>query len=660
MEASRELRAEALRLAEDLRRYQYEYYVLGRPSVSDLEYDRLFDRLSDLEKRYPELKTADSPTQRVGSDLEAGFEETAHTVPVLSLDKAYSVAEVVAWMRKLPPQTVFSAEQKIDGVSIVLYYENGVLARAVTRGNGFVGNDVSENVRTVRSVPLRIPYEGKLAVRGEIYLPKKDFELLNKTLEVPFANPRNLTAGVIRRKQSREAAAVGLRLFVYEGFFDPPLPDQQAVFEKLRGCGFPLNPHTVFLTADEERLRSQIEKETRGRPLLPYEIDGLVFKVASTAEREALGYTEHHPKWAIAYKFESPTGETTVEGIDVQVGRTGRMTPVARVAPVEIGGSMISNVTLHNQDYIDLLELSVGDRVQVSKRGDVIPAVERVIEKNEGAPVYKMPERCPECGAEAENAGAHRFCPNSGCPAQKRGRLKFFIGRDQMNIENLGGETMDFLIGKGFVSSPPDIYRFDYTKLMKYDGFGEKKVESIVRGVEKSKSQPFAKVLVSLGIPELGPKAVSLLIDSGLTSIDLWLEAAEKGDESVFLSVKGIGPSIAASVIDALNRPEMRQIIEDLRQCGLLFESETQPDESDDRFKGTSWCITGSFEHFKPREKAQNEIEKRGGRVVAAVSAKTDYLLVGEGGGGKRAKAEALGVTIIDEQRFLKMIKGEE
>ena len=394
MEAGRELRAEALRLAEDLRRYQYEYYVLGRPSVSDLEYDRLFDRLSALESRYPELKTADSPTQRVGSDLEAGFEETAHTVPVLSLDKAYSVAEVVAWMRKLPPQT---------------YYENGVLTRAVTRGNGFVGNDVSENVRTVRSVPLRIPYEGKLAVRGEIYLPKKDFELLNKTLEVPFANPRNLTAGVIRRKQSREAAAVGLRLFVYEGFFDPPLPDQQAVFEKLRGCGFPLNPHTVFLTADEERLRSQIEKETRGRPLLPYEIDGLVFKVASTAEREALGYTEHHPKWAIAYKFEAPTGETTVEGIDVQVGRTGRMTPVARVAPVEIGGSMISNVTLHNQDYIDLLELSVGDRVQVSKRGDVIPAVERVIEKREGAPIYKMPERCPECESKVKIVGASKM-----------------------------------------------------------------------------------------------------------------------------------------------------------------------------------------------------------------------------------------------------------
>lgn len=660
MEAGRELRAEALRLAEDLRRYQYEYYVLGRPSVSDLEYDRLFDRLSALESRYPELKTADSPTQRVGSDLEAGFEETAHTVPVLSLDKAYSVAEVVAWMRKLPPQTVFSAEQKIDGVSIVLYYENGILTRAVTRGNGFVGNDVTENVRTVRSVPLRIPYEGKLAVRGEIYLPKKDFELLNKTLEVPFANPRNLTAGVIRRKQSREAAAVGLRLFVYEGFFDPPLPDQQAVFEKLRGCGFPLNPHTVFLTADEERLRSQIEKETRGRPLLPYEIDGLVFKVASTAEREALGYTEHHPKWAIAYKFESPTGETTVEGIDVQVGRTGRMTPVARVAPVEIGGSMISNVTLHNQDYIDLLELSVGDRVQVSKRGDVIPAVERVIEKNEGAPVYKMPERCPECGAEAENAGAHRFCPNGDCPAQKRGRLKFFIGRDQMNIENLGGETMDFLIGKGFVSSPPDIYRFDYTKLMKYDGFGEKKVESIVRGVEKSKSQPFAKVLVSLGIPELGPKAVSLLIDSGLTSIDLWLEAAEKGDESVFLSVKGVGPSIAASVIGALNRPEMRGMIEDLRRCGLSFECGKRSSGTDSRFEGTSWCITGSFGHFKPREKAQEEIEKRGGRVVAAVSSKTDYLLAGEGGGGKRGKAEALGVTVVSEQQFLEMIKGEK
>lgn len=651
---------EVAQLAEVLRRYQHEYYVLGHPSVSDLEYDRLFDRLCALEAENPELKTPDSPTQRVGSDLEADFPEIRHTVPVLSLDKAYSSEEVIAWMRKLPEETIFSAEQKIDGISIVLYYEEGVLTHAVTRGNGFVGNDVTENVRTIGSVPLRIPYREALAVRGEIFLPKAAFSAINRTLEVPFANPRNLAAGIIRRKQSREAAIVPLEIFVYEGFFEPPLRDHQTVLQRLKEFGFRLNPHTEFIKANETKLRAFIEKETKNRSQLDYEIDGLVFKVSSLQEREALGFTEHHPKWAIAYKFEAPSGETFVERIDVQVGRTGRLTPVARVTPVEIGGSVISNVTLHNQDYIDMLELSVGDKVQVSKRGDVIPAVEQVLEKAEGASLYRMPSHCPECGAEVVAFGAHRFCSSTDCPAQKRERLKFFVGRDQMNIENVGGETIDFLLENDFVAAPEDLYRCDFERLSAFEGFGQKKIALIQSGIEKSKQQPFVKVLVSLGIPELGGKTASLLVDSGLTSIDMWLDAAKNRDRERFASVKGIGFSIADSIIESLNRPEMMRTIDALRSAGLSFEAEKKERVVNAHFSNRAWCVTGSFDFFKPRELAKAEIEKRGGRLVSSVSSKTDFLLAGHDAGSKLDKALAAGVTVINEERFLQMLKEDQ
>lgn len=660
MKTNKPSEQEFLQITEELRRYQYEYYVLGRPSVSDREYDRLFDKLLQWEKDFPELKREDSPTQRVGSDLEATFVERPHTVPVLSLDKAYSLEEVVSWMKKLPEGTLFSAEQKMDGVSIVLYYEKGVLVHALTRGNGFVGNDVTENVKTIGSVPLRISYEGSLAVRGEIYLSKEEFQSLNRTLEVPFANPRNLTAGTIRRKQSKEVAIVPLQIYVYEGFFQPPLTSHQEVLAKLKELGFRLNPHTEFLKAQETVLKDYILKETQQRQSLPYEIDGLVFKAADSGVRERLGYTGHHPKWAIAYKFESPSGETTVERIDVQVGRTGRLTPVARVTPVEIGGSIISNVTLHNQDTIDLLELSVGDRVEVSKRGDVIPAVERVVEKNEGATIYRIPESCPQCGSSIKTVGAHQFCTNGECLAQVRGRLKFFIGRDQMNIENLGGETMDFLINQGFISSIEDIYRFDYNRLLEFDGFGEKKIQLIQQGVEKSKTQPFEKVLVSLGIAELGPKAVSLLVESGLTSMDLWLQAAKEKNVELFSSIKGIGTSISHSIIKALTTPSLLETIEALGKSGLNFQAQRKNLTLNPHFNEKAWCVTGSFQSFKPREKAKEEIQRRGGRVVSAVSAKTDYLLAGEEAGSKLDKAIALGVAVIDEQRFLEMLKEDQ
>ena len=658
MEASRELRAEALRLAEDLRRYQYEYYVLGRPSVSDLEYDRLFDRLSDLEKRYPELKTADSPTQRVGSDLEAGFEETAHTVPVLSLDKAYSVAEVVAWMRKLPPQTVFSAEQKIDGVSIVLYYENGILTRAVTRGNGFVGNDVTENVRTVRSVPLRIPYEGKLAVRGEIYLPKKDFEVLNKTLEVPFANPRNLTAGVIRRKQSREAAVVGLRLFVYEGFFEPPLPDQQTVFEKLREYGFPLNPNTVFLTADEERLRSQIEKETRERSRLPYEIDGLVFKVASTAEREALGYTEHHPKWAIAYKFQAERARTRLNEVTYQVGRTGAITPVANLTPVQLSGTVVRRASLHNADIIEGLDLHIGDMVYVEKGGEIIPKITGVdtAARDEllGEKVHFI-TRCPECGTPLvryEGEAAH-YCPNeTACPPQIKGKIEHFISRRAMNIDGLGPETVDLFYQQGLIQDVSDLYRLRVEDIKGLDRMGLKTAENIIKGIDASRTVPFERVLFALGIRFVGETVAKKLARAFAD-----IKALRQADMKTLTDVDEIGEKIAQSIVTYFANPQNCALIERLEEAGLQFRrTEEEMAGHTDRLEGQSIVISGVFTRHS-RDEYKTLIEKHGGKNVGSISSKTTFILAGENmGPAKLEKARKLNIRIVNEDEFLQMI----
>jgi DNA ligase (NAD+) len=451
---TREVREAIEQLTSRLNRMQYEYYVLGQPTHTDSDYDRLFDRLFELEKEYPDLVQPDSPTQRIGSDLSAELPEVSHSIPVLSLDKAYSSDEVLDWMTRVSKRHEhlnFIAEEKIDGVSIVLYYEQGLLKRALTRGNGYIGNDVTANVKTIRSVPLRLPEAVSIAVRGEIYLPKEEFERLNKNLETPFANPRNLAAGTIRRIKSREAAAVPLDIFVYEGYTDDIQVEAHThMIDYLKKLGFRVNPRWTVCD-DPRELEQFIQQEDAERSDLPYEIDGLVIKVDQLDVRGLLGFTGHHPRWALAYKFESPQAETEVLSIDVQIGRTGRATPVARVKPVRIGGSTVSNVTLHNQDYIQMLEVAIGDQVAVSKRGDVIPAVEKVVEKNEaGNTTWSMPGECPSCGWSLETRGAHQFCPNHDCPDQVFSRIKYFVGRDQMDIDGL-------LIWGSLVRSPISI-----------------------------------------------------------------------------------------------------------------------------------------------------------------------------------------------------------
>ncbi len=690
-----EARQEIEKLAELLRRYQYEYYIEGRPSVSDLEYDRLFDRLSELETQFPDLKFSDSPTQRVGSDLSESFPEVEHTVPVLSLDKAYSAAEVSDWIRRTTDRSgralSFVVEEKIDGVSIVLYYEEGKLVRAVTRGNGFVGNDITANVKTIGSVPLRLPEAVNVAVRGEIYLPKNRFEELNKTMDPPYANPRNLAAGTLRRIKSSEVARVPLNIFAYEGYFPEQQLSHLEVLEQLKVLKFRVSSRIgIFsnrLGPDKmktkypdwsfgrfEDLPNYIEKATEERDSLEYEIDGLVVKVNELQVREELGYTGHHPRWAIAFKFESPQGTTTIKTIEVQVGRTGRITPVARVKPVQIGGSTISNVTLHNQAYIEMLEIAEGDQVTVSRRGDVIPAVEKVVQKNEvGNPVWSMPEHCPSCGSKLEVYGAHHFCRNNKCPDQVRGRIHFFIGRNQMDIENLGPETAELLIQEGFVQDLPDLYRFDFDRLQGYQGFGEKKISAIKKGLEKSLSQPFRIVLPSLGVPEVGPNVTELLISAGYSTIDKIIETAEAGNTESLVEIKGIGEKTAETIIEEFSRPEVQQRIEELKKVGLNFEAsagdelglaagpraeaERQGEKFPQLFAGENWCVTGSFEHFKPRSQAMDYVKAGGGKTSSQVSGSTTHLLSGSGGGSKHRKAQELGVKIVDEDEFLRRLK---
>lgn len=682
-----ELEHEIHSLVEQLASYQKAYYVDNRPLVSDLEYDRLFDRLVALETQYPHLKLADSPTQRVGSDLDSALVEVAHTIPVLSLDKAYSDGEMLSWIEKtelkIGEEVGIVIEEKIDGISIVLYYEDGLLKRAVTRGNGMVGNDVTANVKTIASIPLRLPVKESLAVRGEIYLPKETFAKLNAQMEVPFANPRNLAAGTIRRIKSSEVAKVPLQIFVYEGFWKEVVhTDHLQILSTLASYGFRLNPNLGYFAKDASQARqalmdaqlsgfggsfselaSYIQDHTQKRASLGYEIDGLVAKVNSLSGREMLGYTGHHPRWAMAYKFESPQAQTVVQAIDVQVGRTGRVTPVARVVPVQVAGSTISNITLHNQDYINMLELGLGDTVEISRRGDVIPAVERVIEKNESSQgTYRMPTRCPVCDSMLQTRGAHTFCPNVGCPAQIRGRIEFFIGKEGMDIDNFGPETAAALIDLGYLKDIDDIYRIDYRKaLSDQAGFGEKKIRLIEGGVQKSKEQPFRKVLVALGLPELGKKGAELLLANGITSMEILLDIANQGDVQRLTSIKQIGEKIARLYIEALCEPAMQQRIARLASLGLaMAEGEQQLQKLDDSFSGQVWCVTGSFEHFNPRSLAMDEVVKRGGRTVSSVTSKTTHLLAGEGGGSKLETARSLKVQVVDEQTFLTLLKSKQ
>jgi len=672
-------------LSKELLRHQYLYYVKAEPEISDREYDRMYDELVELEKKYPDLVLENSPTKRVGSDLDNTFPEKEHTIPVLSLDKEYTGEELEKWLTKTIKNAnqglSFVVEEKIDGASIVLYYKSGQLESALTRGNGIVGNDVIENVRTIKQVPLVTPENSDFTVRGEIYIKKSDFDNYNQTFENKYSNPRNLAAGSLRNIKSSVVANVPLNIFTYELFYEKAaINDHIFALSRLKELGFRINNSMGFFSDNLEKIaivREKLPGITTGavgdlvayvkerraeRDRLDYEIDGLVVKVNELDVRETLGYTSHHPRWAIAFKFDAPTAQTKLIDIQVQVGRNGRVTPVGILEPVKIAGSVVARATLHNQEYIDMLELGKGDWVSISKRGDIIPAVEEVIEKDLDHPtIFKFPGTCPFCSSTLEKDGAHHFCKNRECPERIKRSIIHFAAKNQMDIDTLGEKTIAFMFEKGYVKSIPDLYTFDYDELLKEEGFKEKKVNNIKASVENSKKKPFRKVLTALGFEGLGSAAVSDLVGNGFNSMEKILETASRGNVEDFSRIEGFGEIMAGLIIQHFTDPQNLAMIDALEKIGLNFREEikepTKMEEQALTFKDQVWVITGSFEHFSPRSKAAEEIEKRGGKVTDSVSSKTTHLLAGNSPGSKLDKAKNLNVSIIDEIAFLEMLK---
>jgi len=672
-------------LSKEILRHQYLYYVKAQSEISDREYDRKFDELLELEKKYPELASENSPTKRVGSDLDNAFPEKEHTIPVLSLDKEYTGEELEKWLTKTiknaNQELSFVVEEKIDGASIVLYYKTGQLESALTRGNGIVGNDVIENVRTIKQVPLVTGETTDFTVRGEIYIKKSEFDTYNQTFDNKYSNPRNLAAGSLRNIKSSVVANVPLNIFTYEGFFEKTITnDHILALSKLKELGFRINKNMGFFSDNKEKITTAQEKlpeittgdiedlvayvkERRAeRDRLDYEIDGLVVKVNELDVRETLGYTSHHPRWAIAFKFDAPTAQTKLIDIHIQVGRNGRVTPVGILEPVKIAGSVVARATLHNQEYIDMLELGRGDWVSISKRGDIIPAVEEVIEKDLDHPtVFKFPGTCPFCSSALEKDGAHHFCKNRECPERIKRSIIWFAAKNQMDIDTLGEKTIAFMFKKEYIKSIPDLYTFDYNELLKEEGFKDKKVNNIKASVENSKKKPFRKVLAAIGFDGLGTSAVSDLVKNGFNSIEKIIETASRKNAADFSRIEGFGEIMARLIIQHFTDPQNLALIDALKEIGLNFREEiNEPVEMEVKtltFKDQVWVITGSFEHYSPRSKAAEEIEKRGGKVTGSVSSQTTHLLAGNSPGSKLEKAIKLEVSIINETGFLEMLK---
>jgi len=667
-------REEAARRIEELRRqiryHDYLYYVEAAPEISDAEYDRLYRELVELEKRFPELITPDSPTQRVGGQPLEGFVTRPHSVPMLSLDNTYSEGElrdfygrVVRWLGlETPPE--FVIEPKIDGVSISIRYENGLLTTALTRGNGREGDDVTANVRTIRSVPLRLqcsPPPSVFEARGEIFMPKQAFERLNaqrrEAGEPEFANARNAAAGSLKLLDPREVARRPLDAVFYGcgEVRDITISTQSELLQFLRRCGFRL-PGFAEVAETFDEVLAAVNRLDELRPNFPYEIDGAVIKLNDFALRERLGATSKAPRWAIAYKFESEKALTRLRDVTIQVGRTGALTPVAELEPVRLAGSTISRATLHNFDEIERKDIRVGDVVEIEKAGEVIPAVVRVLpERRTGAErKIERPTRCPVCGGPVERGREEVVirCVNPECPAQIRERLRHFASRGAMDIETLGDAVVNLLVDSGFIKTPADLYELtdeDFERMTRLPGLGVKSVENLRRAIERSKSNPPWRLLFGLGIRHVGARAAQILMEH-FKSIDRLAEATEEELQQI----PEVGPVMAESIVSFFRHESNRRLLDRLRRAGLRFSEEAgeQTEAVATRFAGKTCVITGAIPGLT-REEARDLLKRMGARVTDSVSSRTDFLVVGENPGSKLDKARSLGATIVPAEEFL-------
>jgi len=662
------------KLREEIEKYDYYYYVLAQPLISDEEYDKLYKELEKLEAENPHLITPDSPTQRVGKDLTKEFKPVNHLVPMLSLANTYDEQDVYDFDRRvhegLPAneKVEYVVEYKIDGASVSLRYIDGKLFTAATRGDGTVGEEITNNVKTIKAVPLKIkkPAGTKYKLndfeaRGEIYMNIADFEALNrereKNGEKLFANPRNSAAGTLKLQNPQIVASRKLNIFLYSLIsLEDEFQSQSENLELLKQMGFRVNPDYRVCKNIEEVLQVCKEFEEK-RDTLEYEIDGAVIKVNSIRQQNILGSIAKSPRWAVAYKFKAKQAFTYVRDIVWQVGRTGAVTPVAELEPVRLAGSTISRATLHNYDEIKRKDIRVGDKVVIEKGGDVIPKVVAVIteERKSSSKPTKPPERCPVCKSKLykpEDEVA-LYCENPECPAQIKARLIHFASRGAMDIEGLGEALVDLFVEKGFLKTFSDIYELKNHRdeLIQIERLGEKSVDNLLNAIEKSKSQPFEKVLFALGIRYVGAGVAQKLAEH-FGSIDALINASEEE----ILSVYEIGPSISRSVKQFFSDKHNLELIEKLKKAGLHFSSEQKKPVKDNFFKDKTFVLTGTLSSFS-RDEAAARIKRLGGKVASSVSKNTDYVIAGEKAGSKLDKAKSLGVKILNEEEFLKLLE---
>lgn len=654
----------AKKRAEELRNilnyHSHKYYVEDSPEIEDFEYDRLMRELSDIEDKYPELVTPDSPTRRVGGNADGQFEPVEHSVQMASLQDAFSVDELIAFdkrVREVVSDAVYVVEPKIDGLSVSVEYENGVFFRGSTRGDGIVGENVSANLCTVGSIPLKIKENlPSIEVRGEVYMPRDVFiklvEQQENNEEKPFKNPRNAAAGSLRQKNPKITATRKLDIFVFniQRVEGKELTSHKQSLDYLKELGFKTVPfYTLCKNIDEAIAEINRIGEIRGT--LPFDIDGAVIKVDNFAHREQLGSTSKFPKWAVAFKYPPEEKQTKVIDIEINVGRTGVLTPTAVFEPVLVAGSTVSRATLHNQDFIREKDIRIGDTVIIRKAGDIIPEVLNVVSHGEGAEPYVMPEICPSCGAKVvrEEGEAAVRCLNTECPAQLLRNLIHFCSRDAMDIEGLGDSNLELFANEGLIKTPADIYSIKEEQIIPLERMAEQSAKNIVDAVNKSKENDLSKLVFALGIRHIGQKAAKLLSERFGTMTGI-MEATFDD----IMTIDGFGKIMAESVIDYFNMPQTKELIDRLMSAGLNMKS--LKEVKDMRFAGKTFVLTGTLPTYSRKEAAEI-IESFGGKTASSVSKKTDYVLAGEEAGSKLKKATDLGITIISEADLNEMIK---
>ena len=639
----------------------YRYYVLDDPTMPDFEYDRLLRELEDLEKANPELALPDSPTKRVGGQAVNTFGEVTHAVPLMSLQDVFSLEELDDFLvrtKEAVPGAQFSVEPKIDGLSVALEYVDGQFVRGATRGDGNVGEDVTENLRTIRSIPMAL--EGapaRLIVRGEVFMPKKTFHALNEALEEngekTFANPRNAAAGSLRQKDPKVTAKRKLDILVFnvqlaEG---KTFVSHVETLEYLKSLRFKVIPYKLL--SDVEKISKEVIRINEEREKLSCDIDGAVIKLDDLAARERLGNTAKFPRWAVAYKYPPEEKETLVEDIVIQVGRTGVLTPKAVVAPVRLAGTTVTNATLHNQDFISRLDIRIGDTVRIRKAGEIIPEILEVnlSKRPEGAQPYFLPKKCPVCGAavERDEDGAFLRCTGAECPAQLSRNIAHFVSRDAMDIEGLGSAIVDSLIEKGAIRSPADIYYLTMDELSGLWKSGTKAAQKLLDAIAASKSQDVSRLIFALGIRQVGAKTGKSLA-AAFGSLDKLMEASLEE----LTQVPDIGEVTAESICEWFAQPQSRHMVRRLKEAGVNFESKRVV--TDTRFAGKTIVLTGALSRFT-REEATEKIELFGGKASGSVSKKTSFVVAGENAGSKERKARELGIPVLTEDEFLEMLQ---